>query len=152
VSGAIVPASGIYSEVVESMLALPVEQREKEIDEYITWVEDKLLDLDQARFAYSHQILDGIYIRTMLVPAGITLTGAIHKKACFTILWSGKLSVLTTKGAALLEGPLFFPAEAGVRRLGYCHTDVLCSTIHAVSSTNLDEIEAELFDFANPEV
>lgn len=151
-SGAIAEYSGQWAEVVAQLSKLPDAERELEIDDYITWVEDKLLDLPQHQVGYSHQFIDGLYIRTMLVPAGTTITGAIHKKGCLTLLLEGEISILTAKGAALLKAPMMFPAAAGIRRLGYCHTDVLCSTIHSVSSTNIDDVEIELFDYANPEV
>lgn len=151
-SGVMVPNQGVYAEVTAQVSQLPSADREREIDDYITWVEDRLLDLAQQQVGMHHQLIDGIYMRTVRIPAGTTLTGAIHKRGCLTLLLEGTISVLTPQGSALLKAPLMFPAAAGVRRLGYCHTDVLWATIHSVSSSDLDSIEEELFDYTNPEL
>jgi len=139
-TGTIVAHSGEFS-VVAQKLATPAERLG-----YIDWVEQQLLQEVQAPMALDHNLLDGLYTRTMIAPEGTMLTGAIHKKGCLTLLMRGSISVITADGAALMTGPLIFQAAAGVRRLGYCHTEVVWATVHAVQSTNLDDIEAELFE------
>lgn len=118
--------------------------------EYIDCVEDAILsasEVDRVDADLGHSLKDGLYARTMTLPAGITLTGLVHRKACLTILQEGSISVLTEEGAATLTAPAMFWSRAGLRRLGQTHTRVVWTTLHAVESKTLDGIEAELFSY-----
>jgi hypothetical protein len=118
--------------------------------EYIDSVEDAILAQPVAERIdadLQHSLADGLYTRTMTLPAGVTLTGLVHKKTCLTILQAGTISVLTEEGAATLTAPAMFWSRAGLRRLGMTHTPVVWTTIHAVSGNDLDAIEDELFSY-----
>jgi hypothetical protein len=48
-----------------------------------------------------------------------------------------------------IQAPNRFNVKAGIKKLGYAHTDVLCTTFHRTDLTDIDEIEKELFDDGN---
>lgn len=118
--------------------------------DYIDRVEDAILAAsgdDRVDAGLQHSLAAGLYTRTMTLPAGVTLTGLVHRKACLTILQEGTISVLTEEGAATLTAPAMFWSRAGLRRLGMTHTPVVWTTIHAVQATDLEAIEDELFSY-----
>lgn len=89
-----------------------------------------------------HSFIDGVYVRTIFIPAGTTIVGKIHKHSHANILSQGEVSVFT-EGAGLqrLKGPLTMTSPAGCKRAVYAHTDTHWTTIHATDETDLDAIE-----------
>lgn len=137
-----------FDSIIERIGHLSPSKQAEYIADYIDGVEAYLLTLPQAPVAMGHILEDGLYVRIARVPAGTMMTGAAHKKACLTVALEGDISVLTAQdGAKRIVAPAMFMATAGVRRLGYCHTDVVWATVHGVQAGNLDDIEAELFSF-----
>lgn len=112
---------------------------------YVSWVCDQLVAEPQADIEIESALVDGLYIRTMRVPAGVYVAGARHMKAGLSILSEGEISILTQNGEARLCAPQLHASAAGICRLGYTHTPVVWTTVHATTLTNLDDIEAELF-------
>jgi hypothetical protein len=136
-----------FAQILAETNHLPEAHRRREILNYIADVERWMLKQPQAEFAMGHQFVDGIYVRTMTVPAGVTLSGAWHNRECLTLAHTGTISVLTVDGVKVITGPQMFIAPKGVRRLGFTHTEITWSTIHRTDSTDLDEVESELFSF-----
>ncbi len=154
-SGSLVPSrpaelegydQGAYAEVVENTRHLSPSKQAEEIREYIAWCEEQMLalPLDEST-KITHSLLDGLYARTMYVPAGVSITGARHLKSGLVLLQQGTISILSERGAAKLTAPLVFPSPAGSGRLGYAHSDVVWTNVFATTGTTLDEIERELF-------
>ena len=86
-----------------------------------------------------------IYSRTIFIPAGTFIVGKIHKHRHHNILSYGRVKVYTEfNGTEELVGPLSMVSEAGTKRGVYAETDVVWTTIHLVSSTDLCKIEDEL--------
>lgn len=134
-----------FHAVAAQAAQLPLDAQPWSLRGYIDDVEWDLLQLPQVDVPLDHQLVGKLYTRTMRCPAGTALTGLVHRLPTLTILHSGDISVLTEHGATRLRGPMMFHSAAGIRRLGYAHTDVVWSTVAAVEGTTLDEIEAELF-------
>lgn len=94
-----------------------------------------------------------VYAREILLPAGLTIVGKIHKHAHLNMLMKGRVSVFTEKGREDFTGPLTMVSQAGTKRAVYAHEDTIWVTVHLTNSTDLDEIEAEIIakDFAELE-
>lgn len=94
-----------------------------------------------------------VYAREILLPAGLTIVGKIHKHAHLNMLMKGRVSVFTEKGREEFVGPLTMVSQAGTKRAVYAHEDTVWVTVHLTQSTNLEEIEAEIIakDFAELE-
>jgi hypothetical protein len=58
---------------------------------------------------------------------------------------------MTDEGIKRIQAPYRFDVKAGIKKIGYAHTDVLCTTIHRTDLTDIEEIEKELFDDGNTE-
>lgn len=109
---------------------------------------DALLKLPQVDLQTTHVIAGGLYARTIKIPAGVVLTGAIHKKDHIDIM-QGDVTVTTHEGTRRLTGHHVFETKAGLGRAGFAHTETLWTTICTTELTELSEIENELV--ANPE-
>jgi len=80
----------------------------------------------------NHYFANGVYVREMIVPAGNVVVGKIHKKPHVAILLKGRITVTTEAGSQTIEAPMTFVSPPGVKRVGYCHTDVIWHSIHSV--------------------
>lgn len=90
-----------------------------------------------------HYFAPGIYARELHIPAGMTLTGKIHKYPQLNILSKGKISVLTEDGVKDVEAPFTVVSPAGTKRIAYAHTDCVWTTILATNLNDPEAIEKE---------
>lgn len=104
------------------------------------------LDLEEV---ITHRFAGGVYAREMLIPAGVMVVSMVHKAECVSTCSSGAIWVWTAgsdEGFQLIEAPFTAITPPGTRRVGIAERDTVWTTYHATQSTNLDEIEAELYD------
>lgn len=84
-----------------------------------------------------HIFIKGGYAREMTIPAGVLIVGHIHKDESFTVVTQGHITVLTEDGIKDIHGPTtVFASRAGVKRVGYAHTETIWTTIHVTEETN----------------
>lgn len=82
-------------------------------------------------FTVSHVFTTGLYVRTILMPAGSLLTSRIHKTQHPFVVLAGRVEVyIPGVGTQLIEAPYFGVTEPGTRRLLYIHDDCVWSTFH----------------------
>lgn len=92
----------------------------------------------------THFFAPGVYVRQMLIPKGVVVTGKIHKTQHVSIISRGRVSVATERGLEILEGPYTFINEPGDKRAVYAHEDTIWTTIHPTDETDLAKIEDEV--------
>lgn len=92
-----------------------------------------------------HHVCNGVYVRSLTIPAGTVLTGKIHKTKHISILQQGDISVMTEEGMKRLQAPLIIESEPGMKRAGFAHTDTIWTTVHPTNLTDIKEIEESLF-------
>lgn len=99
-------------------------------------------------FPLKHEFVDGLYIRTIYVPAGGLVVTKMFKQPHATFLMSGEVFIATVNGLEGKTGPCHWITEAGVKRVIYCQTDVEWTTIHAnpTNEKDLDKIEDFVID------
>lgn len=153
----------VYTKDSPEKLYLTVYQEEKDlllpkelVDGYgkIEEVEAKLRKLDQVKWETKHYFSDGVYTRETFVPAGSMLTGYRHKQRTVSMLVKGTISVIGVDelGYAtdygVLEAPMIFVTEAGIKKIGFAHEDVLFINSFAVPQEFCTEEKIlELEDF-----
>lgn len=94
-------------------------------------LEKALMQLPQVDLPVCNDFCSGIYARTLIIPAGVCLTGAIHKDESFFVVRSGVLIVTTDDGPQQV-GPGFMSiTRPNSKRAGLAVTDVVCTTFHA---------------------
>jgi hypothetical protein len=93
-----------------------------------------------------HHFAPGMYARELHIPAGVMLTGKIHKTRHMNVLSAGEITVWTEDGMQRLSAPFSFESQPGTKRIGYAHTDCVWTTYHFTFETDLDAIEAEVIE------
>lgn len=101
-------------------------------------------------FPLEHEFADGIYRRTIHSPAGTLIVGFRHRFSHFFELREGDISILTEDGPMRVQAPFSFKSPAGSKRIVYHHTDVVITTYHATTSTDVAQIESEIIDHEIP--
>lgn len=94
----------------------------------------------------------GIYAREMTIPAGVVLTGAVHKTEHLNIVSKGRISVSTDDGMKEVSAPYTFVSKPGTKRVGFAHEETVWTTIHATDETDLDKLVVELTESTNQEL
>lgn len=115
-----------------------------ELRDKILNMEDFMLKLPQVEIPVIHHFSEGIYAREIKAPAGVMMTGMVHKHEHLNIMSKGEVSVLTEDGIKRLKAPCTFVSKPGTKRIGYVHEEMVWTTIHATKETDLKKLEAEL--------
>jgi len=107
-------------------------------------LEKVLLTLEQVECPVSHYHIDGVYVRSMFIPAGTVLTGAIHNKENVSILAQGTIRVTNGTESKVITAPYIMVDQAGIKRLGVAETDVTFINVLRTDLTDINELEQEL--------
>jgi hypothetical protein len=94
-------------------------------------------------FPLTHEFTEGLYIRTIFVPAGALVVTHIFRQSHVTLMTKGRVSVATEEGVKEVSAPFRIITKAGTKRVIYCHEDVEWTTIHAnpTDTTDIKTIE-----------
>lgn len=136
-----------YAAELDELVELGCEKRVA-FRRIIEHVEGRMLQRDDATgphpFPLDHAFADGVYMRTIHVPAGALVVGMIHRFAHFCVITKGIVSVLTEDGAFRREAPFIFRSPAGAKRLVFHHADTDWTTFHATKLTDVGRIEKQI--------
>lgn len=94
-------------------------------------LEAEIRKLPPVECPVEEEFCDGIYARTMHIPAGTILTGHVHKGECFLVVRSGELVVTAGGEPLLLRGGDMVRSMPGAKRAGYALTDCVVTNFHA---------------------
>ena len=72
-----------------------------------------------------HLFAHGTYTRELFIPAGVCITGKIHRFSTVNIICKGKIKVVTDEGSFEIEGPDSFVSGAGVKKAVYAIEDTV---------------------------
>lgn len=120
---------------------VPTRAQIEELERHLAVHPDRIADLDVV-----HHFTPGMYAREMHIPAGVMLTGKIHKTRHMNVLSKGDITVWTEGGMKRLTAPYAFESQPGTKRVGYAHSDCVWTTYHFTFETDLDAIEAEVIE------
>lgn len=113
------------------------------IKDSILELEAEILKVDQVDLGTTHCIGGGFYARTIMVPGGVVLTGATHKKDSMCIVF-GDITVTTDSGPVRMTGHNVFHSKAGNKRAGIAHVDTYWTNVWQTELTTIADIEDEL--------
>ena len=89
-------------------------------------------------------IADGVLARTVLMPKGDIIIGEKHKEETINILIRGELKVWVNGEVIHIKAPYMVKSKANTRKVFYIIEEAVWTTVHKVTSTDLDEIEDEV--------
>lgn len=111
--------------------------------EAVRRMEDMLLQMPQIDLQTQHLLYAGLYARTIFIPAGTVLTGALTNIDNLCVAF-GDITVTTDDGPKRLTGFNVVPALAGAKRAGVAHSDTWWVTIIRTDSTTIEDAEEAL--------
>lgn len=92
-----------------------------------------------------HHRAEGIYGRSVTIPAGAVLVGLAHKKGCLVVC-VGDITVVSEAGWQRITGARIFRADPGGMRVGLAHADTTWLTVHATELSDIEAIEDSLVE------
>jgi len=101
-----------------------------------------LLGLPQVSIETTHVVHGGMCARTIFIPAGTVLTGALTNCDNVCVV-CGDITVTTDDGPQRLTGYHVLPAQAGAKRIGLTHSDTWWTTVWPTALADIEAIEDE---------
>lgn len=113
--------------------------------EKVQGLESYLLGIEQVDIQTQHHFHAGLYSRTIRVPAGVMITGALIKIPTLLIL-SGHVTVFIGGDSIELQGYHIVPGQAGRKQVFLAHADTDLTMTFATQAKTVDEAESEFTD------
>ena len=108
-------------------------------------LEAALLDLPQVEVQTQHVFHAGLYGRTITMPPGAVLTGALIKRSTLLIV-AGHCHMFGADGARILQGYHVLPASAGRKQAFHAIEATSMTMLFATDATTVEEAEREFTD------
>lgn len=89
----------------------------------------------------THYFAPGVYVREVVMPAGVTVVGKIHMTEHVCIVSKGRLLSSTEAGVTEIVGPVTFVTQAGTKRALHVEEETIWATVHPTTETDLAKIE-----------
>ena len=97
----------------------------------------------------NHYHGDNLYVRQAVYAKGSVIIGRVHKYDHVFMLLSGKITIWTKEGKGTFAGPMIIESKAGIQRIGYAHTNVVCVNMHGILGGCSDEESEEVLTVAD---
>jgi hypothetical protein len=94
-------------------------------------LEQAIYSLPRVEIPVSHDFCKGIYARTIVIPAGTVLTGAVHKDECFFLVRNGAILITTDKEPIKAETGFMSITKPDTKRAGFALVDTMVTTFHS---------------------
>jgi len=107
--------------------------------------EVRVLAAPQTEVLTKHVLHAGMYVRTIMLPAGDVMTGACIKIPTVVTV-CGDADVYTGEGVLNLQGYNVLPAQRGRKQAFYAHTDTHISMAFPTHARTVEAAEAEFTD------
>lgn len=111
-------------------------------------LEDYVLQAPQTEIPTNHLIHAGIYARSIKIPAGVVLTGALIKTATILVL-DGDCIVYKGSGPEEFSGHHVLAASANRKQAFFAMKDTYLTMIFATKAQIIHEAEEEFTDEAH---
>lgn len=113
-------------------IIVPTRKQIEELEKFI-------LQLPQVEMPISNEFCNGLYARTMFIPAGTLLTGAIHKEENFLFVREGDIAIWTETGMQRIGKGAMIKSSVGAKRVGLTFEDTVLTTVHFNPTNEQDE-------------
>lgn len=105
--------------------------------EEIAWFEASMALEPQVEIATTERLIDGLYIREVRLPKGMTFIGKIHDRGHVSIISMGEVTLITEEGTERIVAPRMMLSPPGTKRVVTTHENTIWTTIHATDDTTL---------------
>ena len=111
-------------------------------------LEEATSRMPQVDIQTQHLLHAGMYARTIFIPAGVILTGALIKIATVLIV-QGEVIIYTGGDSVLVKGYNILPAEANRKQAFFAQTDTYLTMIFNGDAASVEEAENMFTDEAD---
>jgi hypothetical protein len=116
-----------------------------QVRDNIVALEGEMLKLPQAELETNHYFAHGTYTRELKIPAGVLITGKIHRNSCINILTKGRIRVVTEEDDYDIEAPYVFVSGPGIKKAGYALEDSIWINVFPWDGkADVPQIESEV--------
>ncbi len=105
-------------------------------------LEAELLKAPQTPVRTDHLLHGGMYSRTMMVPAGVVLTGALIRKATILII-HGHFVLIADDRPIEIHGYNVFAGSKNRKQAGYAISDTYATVVAPSNAKTVEEAELE---------
>ena len=113
--------------------------------EKVQGLEAHLIGIEQVAIQTRHHFHAGLYARTIRIPAGVMITGALIKIPTLLIV-SGHVTVFIGGKSIELHGYHIVPGQAGRKQVFLAHADTDLTMTFATQAKTVEEAESEFTD------
>jgi hypothetical protein len=106
-------------------------------------IEEVMSKMPQVELEHINYFSHRVYARELHIPAGVTLTGKIHKFTNLNFLLKGEMIVKTEDGIVRVVAPYTVVSPPGTKRIAHAVTDCVWTTVHGTDSKDVDAIELQ---------
>lgn len=114
----------------------------------VSVLEKQLLSLPQVDIVTRHVLHAGMYARTITIPAGIVLTGALIKCPTLLAVSGDVLMSLGDADGIRITGTVVVPASAGRKQVFMTYAETTVTMVFPTNARTVAEAEAEFTDEA----
>ena len=113
---------------------------DQEIGNYdsICNLEAEMLQIEQINIDTDHEFCNGLYCRTISIPADAVIVGAQHKHESFFIVRSRAIVIVGPSGPETYSAGHVGVSPAGIKRAIYAIDDSVFTTMHANPENETD--------------
>lgn len=112
----------------------------------IAAIEQELLKLPQVGIHTHHVLHAGMYSRTITIPAGIVLTGALVKRPTILVVQGDVLVSRGEEDGIRILGTAVLAASAGRKQVFITHAETTVTMVFPTSATTIEQAETEFTD------
>ncbi len=109
-------------------------------------VEQTIVNCKEDNSQANHYFGEGVYARSLLIPAGSVVIGHIHKQDRVCIIAQGECTFVDEWQKKRVKAPYIGEFKAGSKTAVYAHTDTLWVACLGTDSKDPDIIVKELLD------
>ncbi len=116
-------------------------------DEMLDKVEAEMERIGTTELETSGFFCNGIYVKTVVIPAGSYLTSRVHKQTHPFVLSEGSMVIYTQDGGEQeVHSPYIDVTLAGTRRFAKALTPCLWTCFHRTDAITHEDVEAEVVE------
>jgi len=110
-------------------------------------IEAALIGHEAAEFDIESKFLPGLYVRTVVIPAGVMFTSMKHKTTHPFVMTRGVIYVVDERGErTILKAPYHGVTEAGTQRVVYVEAECEWTTYHATNKETVQEVAEAILE------
>lgn len=135
-------------DISTTLAGLPPEEFDKQVRPLREYLEQFNSDGELAKLMLedniTNHLVDGLYVRELLIPEGSLILSRVHKRALVNIISKGYVIVIDSNGYNEYKAPCTFVSQAGTQRVVIAPEETVWNTAHLTQVQHTDELLNDL--------